>query len=316
MRVLLILAGASWVLAGAGFAAPAPDDPVAQAAHFLHQAQDTRCSLESPLCVYGKMTMINTVGGLLFALPDCTLEACSGQAGEVAAAAKLELAKLDQAETNVIPRVRDPSFQAKADAALKELSTPCTLGQVFCTQGRLGVLARIDQAVRAAPCPAIIIDPPCDRAKNAQMVWIDTISSDWLIYMFDHQGWPSARIYGENAEELAWLLAQHADLRPALQRRALSLVRAAAQREGGQSEKRHVAYLEDRLAVHDERPQTYGTQTKCVANKGLISFTAIADPAHVNERRAEMGMGPLAEYLNEVATENNCPIAAVQGEDR
>ncbi|MDB5439193.1 MAG: hypothetical protein JWM33_1620, partial [Caulobacteraceae bacterium] len=121
MTIRSILAVLVLTLAGPAPAAPAPVDPVARAAHFLRLAQDARCAPDSPLCAYARMSMVDTIGGLLFSLPGCNPEACAGQAGEVADAAKLELARLGQAEAALIPRVRDPGFQARADAALAEL---------------------------------------------------------------------------------------------------------------------------------------------------------------------------------------------------
>ena len=47
-----------------------------------------------------------------------------------------------------------------------------------------------------------------------------------------------------------------------------------------------VAYLTDRILWGEHRPQIYGTQWN----------VPIADAAHVNERRASVGLGPLAAY--------------------
>jgi hypothetical protein len=48
-----------------------------------------------------------------------------------------------------------------------------------------------------------------------------------------------------------------------------------------------LAYLTDRICMGDGVPQIYGTQWE----------HPIADPEHVDERRAKMGLPPLAEYL-------------------
>jgi hypothetical protein len=74
-------------------------------------------------------------------------------------------------------------------------------------------------------------------------------------------------------EELraAWLFAQHASHHPDLQRKFLGLLRDAV--AAGEAPPRHLAYLEDRWEPHP-----------------------IEDPEHVDERRAAVGLRPLAEY--------------------
>ena len=46
--------------------------------------------------------------------------------------------------------------------------------------------------------------------------------------LVERQGWPTRSQVGEQAAVSAWLLAQHADQDPALQRRCLDLMRAFA----------------------------------------------------------------------------------------
>src|SRR5215471_2423640 len=71
-------------------------------------------------------------------------------------------------------------------------------------------------------------------------------------------GWPAEDIAGRDGAEAAWLIVQHAVGEPDFQRRALALLGA------GIAEDRlpawHAAYLEDRIALHEGRPQRYGTQ--------------------------------------------------------
>jgi hypothetical protein len=53
--------------------------------------------------------------------------------------------------------------------------------------------------------------------------------------------------------------------------------------------------LADRVAVHRGQPQRYGTQAKLL--DGRMVLDPIADSAHVDERRAALGMPPLREYV-------------------
>jgi hypothetical protein len=53
------------------------------------------------------------------------------------------------------------------------------------------------------------------------------------------------------------------------------------------------ACLVDRVRLHEKRPQVYGTQLSTV--DGVITPGELEDAAHVDERRASVGLGPLRE---------------------
>ncbi len=104
-------------------------------------------------------------------------------------------------------------------------------------------------------------------------------------------GWPDEAIAGKEGAEAAWLIVQHAIGEPEFQREMLRLLRACA------GAKRvplwHVAYLEDRIAMYEGRPQRYGTQWMDDPVDGRIRPWSLADPDRVNELRATVGLGPL-----------------------
>lgn len=111
-------------------------------------------------------------------------------------------------------------------------------------------------------------------------------------------GWPTILLVGKEGEDAAWAIAQHSDLDPAFQADALELLRAAV--EQGVASPGNLAYLEDRVAVGQGEPQTYGTQVGCGPD-GPEPATPIKDEANVEERRAAAGLAPLSEYLAEMA---------------
>jgi hypothetical protein len=98
-------------------------------------------------------------------------------------------------------------------------------------------------------------------------------------------GWPGERLVGLLGAQAAWLLVQHADHDRPFQKRCLPLLKAAVTNNDAQPQ--HLAYLTDRVCVGEGRPQIYGTQLE----------HPIADPEHVDERRAAVGLSSLAEYL-------------------
>ena len=53
------------------------------------------------------------------------------------------------------------------------------------------------------------------------------------------------------------------------------------------------AYLEDRIAMHEGKPQRYGTQWMDDPLDGRVRPWRLAEPDRVNELRAGVGLGPL-----------------------
>lgn len=130
-------------------------------------------------------------------------------------------------------------------------------------------------------------DPEIDRRNTARMRAIVA-----------EVGWPAWSNVGEEAEHLAWLLVQHADAARDFQRQCLELMRDAAR---GEVCARHIAYLEDRLRVADGRPQLYGTQLHRDA-QGKLELGVLEDPEHLDERRRNVGLEPIVDYLASAAT--------------
>lgn len=104
-------------------------------------------------------------------------------------------------------------------------------------------------------------------------------------------GWPDEEKAGRDGAEAAWLIAQHAVGEPQLQRDCLLLLRTSA--IAGRIPRWHAAYLEDRVAMHEGRPQRYGTQWQDDPVDGRARPWMLVDAKHVNEFRAEVGLGPL-----------------------
>lgn len=114
--------------------------------------------------------------------------------------------------------------------------------------------------------------------------------------IFDEFGWPGIDLVGEDGSTAAWTIAQHSDLDVAFQERALGLLGDAV--DDGQASPGDLAYLTDRVAANRGEPQVYGTQVGCV--DGEAQAGPLEDPETVDERRAEAGLDPLADYLAEL----------------
>lgn len=132
-----------------------------------------------------------------------------------------------------------------------------------------------------------------ERSPEYTGEWNDQERTDRLAEIVDEHGWPGSDLVGADGASAAWVIAQHSDLDPEFQQRALELMRPAA--EAGLADLGELAYLEDRVALNTGGEQVYGTQIGCV--DGVPEPAPLADPETVDERRAEVGLDPLDEYL-------------------
>jgi hypothetical protein len=104
-------------------------------------------------------------------------------------------------------------------------------------------------------------------------------------------GWPAGDIAGDDGAKAAWFITQHAVGEPAFQRQVLSQLRENA--AAGRVPAWQAAYLEDRIAMQEGRPQRFGTQWEDSPEDGRIRPWKLADPEHVNQLRASVELPPL-----------------------
>ena len=105
-------------------------------------------------------------------------------------------------------------------------------------------------------------------------------------------GWPGARLVGRTGSMAAFLVVQHSNL--AAIQKYLPLIREET-RKGGLAPQ-NLALMEDRVLVFQGQPQVYGSQVRTNTSTGKAEFFPIAEEARVDERRATMGLGTLADY--------------------
>lgn len=137
-------------------------------------------------------------------------------------------------------------------------------------------------------------DQAARRSGNWQAAeQADARNLPWLRQVVAENGWPGRSLAGEDGAHAAWLLAQHADRDPAFQRECLDLLAAAAGE--GEATPVQVAYLTDRVLLAEGMPQEFGTQA--TGKDGRWVPSRLRDPDGVDQRRAAMSLGPLADYL-------------------
>ena len=106
----------------------------------------------------------------------------------------------------------------------------------------------------------------------------------------DH-GWPAEPLVGADGAEAAWLIVQHAIGEPDFQRDVLKLLREST--ASNRIPAWHAAYLEDRIALCENRPQRFGTQWIDDPRDGRARPWLLAEPQRVDELRAVVGLKPL-----------------------
>ncbi|MEU9073741.1 DUF6624 domain-containing protein [Kitasatospora sp. NPDC048538] len=151
----------------------------------------------------------------------------------------------------------------------------------------LNVMAAADhQAARKANS-----DDPAE-----QLAWrrLTAQHADRLSEIMAAHGWPTAGLVGDDAARAAWLIAQHADRQLDVQRRALRLMEQAV--ADGSASPRDLAFLRDRTLVNEGQKQIYGTQIAGVRDGSPVPWPC-EEPELMDERRAEVGIPPFAEYI-------------------
>lgn len=138
------------------------------------------------------------------------------------------------------------------------------------------------------------------RLAAAHAIMVDEESGVFIKNALDEFDWIDIQRFGESASHRAWLLVQHADSDVDFQERVLARMQPYLQ-TGGVS-KSNYAYLWDRVAVNRGKLQRYGTQSTSECVDGLLQPAPMEAPDSIDERRAEMGLGPIAGYFREMSS--------------
>lgn len=133
---------------------------------------------------------------------------------------------------------------------------------------------------------------PHELSDDLNVEKIDRDNTAHMKTVIDKHGWPGKSMVGDEASQAAWLLVQHADLEPDFQAKCLDLIKEAFKK--GDATGQQVAYLTDRVLLKQGKKQLYGTQFIGFGND--VKPQPIGDEANLDARRAEMGLGPMAEY--------------------
>lgn len=112
--------------------------------------------------------------------------------------------------------------------------------------------------------------------------------------ILDKHGWLGADVIGGQGNSTLFLVIQHSD--QATQEKYLPMMRGAV--KNGKAQGSSLALLEDRVALGQGKRQIYGSQIGRDPETQIYYVSPLEDPDNVDKRRADVGLGPLAEYVS------------------
>ena len=132
------------------------------------------------------------------------------------------------------------------------------------------------------------------KAQGRLTYQTDSINVIKVTRILDEYGWLGPEVVGNRGSNALFLVIQHAEIET--QEKYLPMLKQAAM--DGKAEPGMLAYLQDRIAIRKGERQIYGSQLGKDPETGESYVMPLTDPEHVNERRAEVGLGTIEEYIS------------------
>jgi hypothetical protein len=145
-----------------------------------------------------------------------------------------------------------------------------------------------DQAARKK-----LLADPKSKQFGRSVDSIDTTNLTWLRSLVSEKGFPTAAQVGNEGVHLAWVLLQHADEDPKLQRELLPVLEQRF--STGELPANDLARFTDRVLVASGKPQRYGTQFDWFG--GDFNLPEPGRLAEIDGERSHLGLMPLADYV-------------------
>ena len=135
-----------------------------------------------------------------------------------------------------------------------------------------------------------------DESLRQEMLKLDQENTNTLKKILSVYEWIRISQFGEEADNNAWLLVQHADHDPEFQNSVLSKLEQL--QKTNETNRRNFAYLYDRVAKNSGKPQRYGTQIDIVDNNCVLYD--VEDKEKIDKFRASIELEPIEIYLEMV----------------
>lgn len=149
-------------------------------------------------------------------------------------------------------------------------------------------LKRADDQLRAE----LIAKGVLSSGYHPDMEALHNANASALQAIMDQIGYPTTDKVGEEASNAAWLIIQHAIGQPDFMKKSAELLEQAV--GANKANPVALAYLTDRIAVFEGKPQLYGTQFDW-DEQGELNPNPVDDLDKVNHRRDALGLNTLEE---------------------
>ena len=123
----------------------------------------------------------------------------------------------------------------------------------------------------------------------------DSLNLKKIKLILHRYGWLGPETVGSNGNSAFFLVIQHSDKET--QQQYLPLMRSAVKNKKANAQ--DLALLEDRVSLKVGKKQIYGSQIGRDDKTQKFYLLPLLDPDNVDNRRAKIGLGPIAEYLSE-----------------
>lgn len=138
------------------------------------------------------------------------------------------------------------------------------------------------------------------KSPEMQQLWSEIAANDAanqrkIEAILQKHGWLGPKQVGPEASTAIFFVIQHAGHE--MQRQFLPQMREAVMARHAHPSL--LAMLEDRVALREGRPQTYGSQIGVEEETGAHFVMPLADPDNVDARRRSVGLPPLADYVKQ-----------------
>lgn len=154
----------------------------------------------------------------------------------------------------------------------------------------------------------LISEGKLGEGYNKEMEALHNHNAEVLNGIIDIIGFPTVEKIGKEAAYAAWLVIQHSIGKPEFMRKSAELLVIEVRQKKADS--RNLAYLTDRIATFENKPQLYGTQFDWDEN-GELSPNRFDNITNVNQRRKSIGLNTLEEQTEIIITqakkENHSP---------
>jgi hypothetical protein len=123
--------------------------------------------------------------------------------------------------------------------------------------------------------------------------YYDSINLIKIEKIIEQHGYPGKSLVGDGVSNVAWLVIQHSPLE--VQEKYLPMMQEAAAK--GEMSKSNLALLIDRIRMRNGENQIYGSQISKDPEDGQMHLYPVEDLENLNQKRAEVGLGPIEDYL-------------------